>query len=156
MIWGALTNRFTLIGKKVSFSTKATGSGLLKYQWQHNGVNIAGATSATLTLKSAAKKDAGTYTVKVSNAAGSTVSSPASLVIYTSLPPATLESAGTVNGQFAFTVNGVPGYQYAVEATTDLTHWTAVETNTAPFVFTDANASATDKKFYRTVSLNQP
>jgi hypothetical protein len=156
VIWGALTNRFTLTGKKVSFSTKATGQAPLKYQWQHNGVNIAGATTATLTLKSATTKDAGNYTVKVSNVAGSTVSSPASLVIYTSLPPASLESAVRVNGQFAFTVNGVPGYPYAVQASTDLAHWTALETNTAPFVFTDTDASATDKKFYRTVSLNQP
>jgi hypothetical protein len=40
-----------------------------------------------------------------------------------------------------------------VQATTDLVNWTSVQTNTAPFLFTDPNSSAAGKKFYRAVSL---
>ena len=58
-----------------------------------------------------------------------------------------------VNGQFTFTVNGTTDSSYAVQATTDLVNWTSVQTNTAPFLFTDPNSSAAGKKFYRAVSL---
>ncbi len=72
--------------------------------------------------------------------------------------PAYLESAGVVDGHFSFTVTGTgtAGSQYAVQSSSDLANWTSVQTNTAPFVFTDENSSATDKKFYRAVSLKQP
>ena len=152
ILLGALTNRYTLPGKMITFSTKATGIAPLKYQWQHNGTNIPGATGATLTLKNVTAKQAGLYNVTVSNSAGSTNSSPATLVIYATTA-ATLESAGMVNGQFAFNVNGVPGYQYVVQASSDLAKWTAVETNTAPFTFLDGSASEIGKRFYRTVSV---
>lgn len=72
--------------------------------------------------------------------------------------PAFLESAGVVNGHFSFTVTGAgtAGSQYVVQSSSDLASWTAVQTNTAPFVFTDLGSSATDKKFYRAASVSQP
>jgi fibronectin type 3 domain-containing protein len=152
VLWGSLTNRYTLPGKMITFSTKATGAAPLKYQWKHDGTNVPGATSATLTLKNVTTKQAGLYNVTVSNSAGSTNSPAAALVVYTTTA-ATLESAGVVNGQFAFNVIGVPGYQYVVQASSDLANWTAVETNTAPFTFVDGSATENSKRFYRTVSV---
>jgi len=67
--------------------------------------------------------------------------------------PATLESVSLVNGHFTFTVNGVAGNQYVVQASSDLANWTTVQTNTAPFVFTEENASTTSKQFYRAFGL---
>jgi hypothetical protein len=69
------------------------------------------------------------------------------------LIPAPLESVSLVNGHFTFTVNGVAGNQYVVQASSDLANWTTVQTNTAPFVFTEENASATGKMFYRAFGL---
>jgi hypothetical protein len=67
--------------------------------------------------------------------------------------PAVLESAGLVDGHFSFTVTGTAGSNYVVQASSDLANWTPVQTNAAPFAFTDLNSSAADKKFYRAASL---
>ena len=67
----------------VTFSVTAVGSPAPSYQWRKNGVNIAGATSATLYLKSVTRTDAGKYTVRVSNAIGWMISNAATLMIET-------------------------------------------------------------------------
>ena len=138
-----------LSGKSATFTVTASGKGTLKYQWKYNGTNVTGGTRATLTVKSCTAKQAGLYSVTVANSGGTAASSPAALVIADS-PAATLTSAVQANGQFAFNVEGVTGYKYAVQASTDLVHWTAVQTNAAPFTFTDANASQVAHQFYRT------
>ena len=76
------------VGSAVNFTVLASGSGTLFYQWQHNGLDIARATSSTLALANVQLADAGTYTVLVSNAGG-TVSSSASLSVTTggTVPP---------------------------------------------------------------------
>jgi hypothetical protein len=63
----------------------------------------------------------------------------------------TLAPAAHVSGQFALTVAGASGHQYVVEASTDLMHWVPVQTNTAPFLFVDTNASQFGQRFYRSV-----
>ena len=63
----------------------------------------------------------------------------------------TLAPAAHVRGQFALTVAGASGHQYVVEASTDLMHWVPVQTNTAPFLFVDTNASQFGQRFYRSV-----
>jgi hypothetical protein len=65
----------------VTFSVTAVGSPTPSYQWRKNGVNIAGATSATLQLKSVTRSDAGKYTVRVSNAIGWMISNAATLMV---------------------------------------------------------------------------
>jgi hypothetical protein len=69
---------------------------------------------------------------------------------------ATLTSARSADGQFFITINGTPGSQYQVEASIDLVHWTAVNTNTAPFTYVDGNASQYAQRFYRAASLPTP
>ncbi len=68
-------------------------------------------------------------------------------------PPATLTSAASSGGQFSFTVAGLTGRLYVVQASTNLIDWDSVQTNTAPFVFTDTAASSFNQRFYRTYSL---
>ena len=53
-------------------------------------------------------------------------------------------------GQFGFAMAGTTGDQYIVEASTDLVHWVALQTNLAPFNFIDSNASQFRRRFYRT------
>ncbi len=63
-----------------SFSISATGGQPLTYQWRRNGVTIAGATSATLTIASAVLADhSAKYSAVVTNSAGSVTSSEAVL-----------------------------------------------------------------------------
>ena len=66
-------------GGSASLSVGATGG--LSYQWYLNGVAVPGATSATLAIPLAGTNQAGSYTVAVSNNAGSVTSSAATLTV---------------------------------------------------------------------------
>ena len=68
-------------GANVSFIVVATGTAPLGYQWQKNGVNVTGATAASLSLGNVSTADAGSYAVIVSNAAGSVTSATATLTV---------------------------------------------------------------------------
>ncbi|HZZ18852.1 MAG TPA: immunoglobulin domain-containing protein, partial [Opitutaceae bacterium] len=67
-------------GAGATFDAGATGVGL-SYQWQLNGSVIAGATGSHLTISDADLANVGTYTVTVSNAAGSVTSTSATLLL---------------------------------------------------------------------------
>ena len=67
----------------VTFSVVATGTPTLTYQWKKDGSNINGATKSSYTISSAKTSDAGSYTVTVSNNAGSVTSSVATLTVNT-------------------------------------------------------------------------
>jgi uncharacterized repeat protein (TIGR02543 family) len=69
------------VGANVSFNVVATGTVPLSYQWTKNGVAIAGATTDTLTLSNVQLADAASYVVSVSNSAGTTPSTPATLSV---------------------------------------------------------------------------
>ena len=56
-------------------------SGVVTYQWQFDGTNIASAANATLTLTNVQTAESGSYSVIVSDLAGSTTSSNAVLAI---------------------------------------------------------------------------
>ena len=68
------------IGQTASFSVTASGSGPLSYQWKKSGSAIAGATSATFSL-AASTANAGSFSVTVSNSAGSVTSNAAVLAV---------------------------------------------------------------------------
>ena len=57
-------------GANVSFTVAASGTAPLSYQWRLNGANVAGATSATLSLTGVTTGQAGSYTCVVTNVAG--------------------------------------------------------------------------------------
>jgi len=67
-------------GQSASFAVTASGSAPLDYQWQKDGVDITGETSASYTLASAQTGQAGAYTVVVSNTAGSVTNTPAAFL----------------------------------------------------------------------------
>jgi hypothetical protein len=67
-------------GSTVVFNADATGAPLT-FQWRKNGTVISGATNASLVLSGATPADAGSYSVVISNAAGSTTSSNAALLL---------------------------------------------------------------------------
>ena len=66
--------------------------------------------------------------------------------------PAKLTPAAHVSGQFALNVTGASGAKYIVQASTNMVNWAPVQTNTAPFTFTDTKAGQFSQRFYRTVS----
>jgi hypothetical protein len=68
-------------GLSASFSVTASGSGPLTYQWRKNGTAISGASSSTYTITGTTATNAGTYSVVVSNSAGSVTSNSATLTV---------------------------------------------------------------------------
>ncbi len=80
-----------LSGQPASFTVAATGTAPLMYQWQRNGVTIAGATSATYALADTASSDNGAvFRAVVSDAAGSVTSNGAVLTVTTAPPVLTI------------------------------------------------------------------
>jgi hypothetical protein len=73
------------VGANVTFSVTATGTAPLSYQWQKDGVNLVGATNATLILSNVSTNDSSIYDVVVSNAFGSVTSWTAPLTVTLSL-----------------------------------------------------------------------
>ena len=109
------------VGSPVSFAVAASGTPAPAYQWQKGGVNIAGATSATYSIPSAASGDAGSYAAVATNSAGSATSGAATLTVTsaTSAPVFTTQpvSQTVAPGSAAtFTVaasgNPAPTYQW--------------------------------------------
>ncbi|EHR69768.1 immunoglobulin I-set domain-containing protein [Burkholderiales bacterium JOSHI_001] len=68
-------------GSDAAFAVAARGTEALNYQWHLNGNPIAGANAAVLRLPAVTPAQAGTYSVVVSNAAGSTTSADAMLTV---------------------------------------------------------------------------
>ncbi len=79
------TNKVVLNGAAASFTVGATGVPAPGYQWKKGGVDISGANSATLSFAGVVPGDAGTYSVLVTNAAGSILSSTATLIVNSSM-----------------------------------------------------------------------
>jgi N-acetylneuraminic acid mutarotase len=123
-----------------TLSVTASGGGL-NYQWRLNGTNISGANGSTLVLSNVTAGQAGSYTVVVSNDAGSVTSSAATL----SLLSINLYAGLTINGQLSGT--------YRIEYNTNLSggSWTTL-TNvvlpSSPYLFIDTAAVA-GQRFYR-------
>ena len=70
------------VGAMATFTVAASGTAPLSYQWLKNGTAIAGATSSSYTTPATVSGDNGaTFTVKVSNSAGSQMSNAATLTV---------------------------------------------------------------------------
>ncbi len=153
LITNMSTNYVAVAGQTVTLNAgvvNVSSSSALAYQWRFNRVNLSMANDATLTLKSVTTSQSGTYTLAASNESGTAVSSPIILTVYPTAA-ATLAAAAHLEGQFGLSVNGVPGYRYEVQASTNLVDWIPLQTNTAPFQFIDSNAGKFKQRFYRSI-----
>ncbi len=68
-----------------------------------------------------------------------------------SVPQPRLSLASLPGGQFQVSCSGAPGINYVLQGTTDFVNWVNLDTNTAPWIFVDRNASQFNARFYRTV-----
>lgn len=89
----------------------ATAAAATSFQWLLNGIAIAGATNASLTLNNVTTAQAGSYSVYMSNSQGSVTSSLATLSV---LAPPAITSQGTAtaflgeNLSYTITASGSP------------------------------------------------
>ena len=100
-------------GQTASFSVAVTGTAPFNYQWQKNGTAISGATSSTYTTPPATASDnRALFAVVVSNSAGSTTSTKATLNVAAAagvavqISPNNATDAVGMTQQFAATVTG--------------------------------------------------
>jgi hypothetical protein len=113
-------NRTVTAGQTASFAVTANGTAPLSYQWQKNGANISGATSASYTTPATTTGDSGsTYRVVVSNSAGTATSNAATLTVSaaTVAPTITTQPANRTvtagqTASFAITANGTAPLSY--------------------------------------------
>ncbi|MCU0784534.1 MAG: endonuclease/exonuclease/phosphatase family protein [Verrucomicrobia bacterium] len=83
-------------GDNVSFTVVASGTAPLSYQWQSNRVSVAGATNDTFTIFNVTTNlNGSTYSVTVTNFAGSTNSETATLTV--NLPSSPSGSTNTIS-----------------------------------------------------------
>lgn len=105
-------NVTVVLGGTALFSVTNGGIGPFTYQWRFNGTNMAGATNPVLTLTNVQAVQAGSYSVRIDNALGFTISTNATLNVL--LPPFitaqptnfTVLAGGTAN--FSVTAGGTP------------------------------------------------
>lgn len=108
-------------GHAVQFSVAVSGSAPFSYQWRKDGADIVGATGAIFEIEFVQPGDAGSYSVVVSNLAGSVTSESVTLTV-TPTTSAPVASAATVVVNNAFTANwsavtGATNYRLDVSTT---------------------------------------
>jgi autotransporter-associated beta strand protein len=142
-------SQVAVAGNAVTFTCAASGTPAPACQWRLNGASLSGATAATLSLPSVTVGQAGIYSVVVTNIAGSTASGGALLSVYATAAPTLCGIGCSSNGQFQLSLTGVPGCNYAILASTDLSNWTILQTTNCPFTFADTNTGSFPCRFYR-------
>ncbi len=152
-----------LAGSKVMLSVADFGARPFFYQWQNkstnlvDGGNIVGSTNRNLTLANATLADSGIYSVIVSNALGSLVSTGAHLtVIY---PPAFLSTVQS-NCTLTLAWSTMAGQQYRLQYKPALSagNWNYLSGVITPIgsvaTFSD-NSCASTQRLYRVVMFPQ-
>jgi hypothetical protein len=120
------SSRSATVGDSVNFSVVINGTAPFSYQWRKDGATIAGATSPTLVLANVQVAAVGSYSVVVTNSAGSVISNAAQLAVnLPAIPPsisAQPSSQGVLAGaSISFSVNAAGtaplSYQWRKDST---------------------------------------
>ncbi len=104
----------TIPGKTVILTVTSDGTLPLNYQWTKNGVNVTGANSNPLIFPVVGISDSGSYSVLVSNDAGSTVSDLATLSV---IPSGTVTVSVNLSGA-GMPMGYIETYQWLKETKT--------------------------------------
>jgi hypothetical protein len=142
-------------GANVTFSVVAYGTGPFAYQWRSNTVAITGATSGSYTIPLAQTTSAATYSVMVTNNAGSNLSSGAVLTVTAPPRPTLTGAAWSGTNGFGHGISGQTGVSYRLQASTNLTVWSDVTNLIGAGVLAqirDEGATNLTRRFYRVVS----
>jgi len=149
------SSQVVLAGGTAQFTVGASSEFPLSYQWYFNQTNpvVSPPTFATLTIPNVTIYDAGSYSVVVSDAYGSTNSAPATLTVVT---PLITNITRNANGSVTLKFEGLANTETRIWATTNLAlpaTWQPIFTNTATstngtWQFIDTNAVDFQERFY--------
>ncbi len=144
------------IGGSATFNVSAGGTAPFSYQWQFNGADIAGATTNSYTLTNLQTNDAGSYSVTVTNVAGSITSSNAMLTVVPPQPPRFELISQLPGGSAHLFLSGEIDSVYEIHGSTNLLDWSPLGTvtNTSDMSeFIDSSASTVSSRYYRAKSV---
>jgi hypothetical protein len=104
------SSQSVLVGQNATFTVGASGTAPLSYQWQRDGMNVAGATMPSFTLMNAQLGDSGAaFRCVVTNSLGSATSNAATLSVSSAPVSQTLEAeTATFTGPLVTTKH--PGF----------------------------------------------
>lgn len=85
------------VGQTITMTVSVQTGSSLAYQWSKGAAPIAGATNYQLVLAKVALTDAGTYSCRVSNPSGSTVSNNALVTVIQPPPPLPAPSGASLS-----------------------------------------------------------
>jgi hypothetical protein len=139
-------------GQPTAFSVSVNGALPFTYQWQKNDMDINGETNRILTLGPTAFSDTANYLVIVSNPEGTETSYEAALTVVGPTVPI-MGIPIYINGQASVSLTSTPGFNFAIQGSTNFTDWISLQTNTAPFIYLDTNASNFGMRYYRGLYL---
>ena len=152
-----------IAGQPARFRVAAAGASPLGYQWKKNGVDIAGATGASLTMPAAISPDCGaSFTVVVANRAGSVTSARATLTV-TPAPGAPVilknpERARVLvnqKGSFSVTASSASPMSYQWQRGTHAGNMTDIAGATEPTYTTPPATLADHGTLFRCVASNR-
>ena len=95
------------VGDPLSLNVSATGAAPLTYQWKRNNTAIPGATGTTYSKANALASDGGTYTVEVTNSAGSASASAVVSVVFPTPAQTTWEPPGPSNRRTGLVISEI-------------------------------------------------
>ena len=135
-----------------TFSVRAQGEGSLDYQWLRGRTIVPGGSQTNLVITNAADPLAGYYSVEVQNHLGLVVSPAAELRVRGPVVPQL--SGALSDGTLRIVLLGEAGFNYRVEASSDLITWELVSMNynqNSSIVITEPLSAA--RRYYRAVKL---
>ncbi|MDI1251189.1 MAG: immunoglobulin domain-containing protein, partial [Lacunisphaera sp.] len=88
VIYGLPATVVVAYGQTLSLSPSVLGTAPVTCQWQKNGVNVPGATSASFYKSGVTAADAGSYRLIATNAVGSATSAEVTVLVDAAVPPA--------------------------------------------------------------------
>jgi hypothetical protein len=129
------------------FTVTATGTAPLHYQWRFSGTNLGGATVSSYTRANVQPAHRGSYSVVVSNAAGSVTSVNAALQLIVPSPLLAMPAPGRLQWL------GLSNLGYTVQSRTNLVigNWQVLGSTSSPdgvLIFTLPNLGVS-QQFYR-------
>jgi hypothetical protein len=160
-------------GQTATFSVAATGTAPLSYQWTQNGAAVSGATSASYTTPATTSNSGSTFSVTVSDSAGSATSNNATLTVNApTVPPSittqpvsqTITSGQTATFSVAATGTAPLGYQWtksgaAISGATSASYTTPATTTSnsgSTFGVIVSNSAGSVTSNSATLTVNAP
>jgi hypothetical protein len=144
-------NQTAPIGADVTLQVAADGTDPLHYQWRFNDAPIAGATDDSFTRFNVTTNDAGSYSVVVTNVAGS-ASAAATLTVTPPRPGEFLSLEFAPDQGARLVITGEAGASYLLQASDDLSNWVSLGAHlNTNGVFEVADPETNQlRRFYRT------